>query len=1054
VSVDGNLEIGTELAGYRIEGLLGRGGMGYVYSAEHLLLGRRAAIKTLLPELAEDGDFKERFIRESRVVASIDHPNVIPIYDAGEAEGVAYIAMRYVQGPDLSEVIDREGGLPLERALTLLDQAAGALDAAHARDVVHRDVKPANVLVDEPTGRVFLTDFGIAKRAATRGLTKTGFFVGTLDYASPEQIQGQQLSSAADLYAFGCVLFECLTGRKPFDKETDVAVFHAHLLEAPPRVTEMRPELPEALDDVVARAMAKSPDERFSSARALIDAARAALGVEPPGTMRGPLATSAAPPRRTTGARLLASNLPAVATPLVGREQDVAAVTELLRRPDVRLVTLAGVGGTGKTRLALEVGSVLMPEFGSVLFVDLALINDPALVGSAIAEALGVGEARDQPLLETLRARIGEDDMLLLLDNFEQVVDAAPFVAELLGVAPRLKVLVTSQATLRVRGEHEYPVPPLALPDPADADLGSLAQSASVALFVERARAVRPDFELTADNAAAVAEICVRLDGLPLAIELAAARVKLLPPQAMLARLERRFELLTGGAVDLPERQQTLRNAIDWSYDLLNESEQAMLARLGVFVGGCSLEAAEGICGAPYGLGMGEVIDLLASLVDKSLVRQLEGSTGEPRFGMLETIREYALARLEERGEAEELQRRHAQSFLALAEAAEPELVRAGQAAWIQRLDEDNGNIRAALAWSLRSEEVELGLRMAGSLVRFWSLRGHMAEGRRWLTDAMQRAGGLPKAVLAKAYYAAGYSALGQGDYVQAKPFFEESLVLAREGADVRLEAASLQQLGFLVMARGAYVEDAEERAGQLAERSLELARTVGDKVTASGALNILADRATTRGHDTEAMQLFEEGLALRRELGDKRLIANSLLNLGRTELSRGQYARATQLLEEGLGLARELRDTWSMSVALTNLARIQLFDGAPDQAQSLFLEALKLAKDRGDKRVASECLQGIAAATADTDGAARAARLLGAAEAMLDAIGATASQLERSIEDHVGPVLRVRLGEEIWDAERSAGARLSADDAIALGLSVAPPEEAKAPLPGQPSPS
>jgi predicted ATPase len=1044
LSVNGKLEIGTELAGYRIDGLLGRGGMGYVYSAEHMLLGRKAAIKTLLPELADDGDFKERFIRESRVVASIDHPNIIPIYDAGEAAGVAYIAMRFVQGPDLAEVIDREGALPFERVLALLDQAAGALDAAHARDVVHRDVKPANVLVDEPTGRVYLTDFGIAKRGRTRGLTKTGFFVGTLDYASPEQIQGQELGAAADLYALGCVLFECLTGRKPFDKETDVAVFHAHLLEPPPRVTEVRPELPEALDEVVARAMAKSAEERFSSGRELIDAARAALGDVGPGTLRGSLLAPSAP-RRTTGARLVVSNLPLGSTPLVGREHEVAAVTELLRRTDVRLVTLAGVGGTGKTRLSLEVGSVLTPDFGNVLFVDLAPISDPALVGSAIAEALGVGEARDQPLLETLRARIGDDEMLLLLDNFEQVVDAAAFVAELLGVAPRLKVLVTSQATLRVRGEHEYPVPPLALPDPADADISSLAQSASVALFVERAQSVRPNFELTEDNAPAVAEICVRLDGLPLAIELAAARVKLLPPQAMLARLGRRFDLLTGGAVDLPARQQTLRNAIDWSHDLLNEPEQAMFARLGVFVGGCSLEGAEGVCGAPYGLGMGEVIDLLASLVDKSLVRQLEGSDGEPRFGMLETIREYALARLEERGEVEELQRRHAERFLALAEAAEPELVRAGQAAWLQRLDEENGNIRVALAWSLRSGDVELGLRMAGSLVRFWSIRGHMAEGRRWLTDAMQRASGLPPAVLAKAYYAAGYSALGQGDYVQAKPFFEESLVLSREGGDVRLEAASLQQLGYLVMARVADVEDADERAGQLAERSLELARTVGDKMTASGALNILADRATARGHETEAMELFEEGLALRRELGDKRLIANSLLNLGRTELTRGQYARATQLLEEGLGLARELRDTWSVSLALANLGRVQFFEGAPEQAQALFLEGLRLAKERGDKRVASECLQGIAAATASTEEAERAARLLGAAEAMLSAIGATASQLERSIEEQVGPMLRVRLGEDVWEGERAAGARLSADDAIALGLSVAPQKGAAA---------
>jgi predicted ATPase len=1027
---NGNLDIGSELAGYRIEGLLGRGGMGFVYSAEHMLLGRKAAIKTLLPELAGDGDFKERFIRESRVVASIDHPNIIPIYDAGESGGIAYIAMRYVQGMDLADLIERQGGLSAERTVAILDQAGGALDAAHAREVVHRDVKPANVLIDEPTGRVYLTDFGIAKAARTRGLTRTGYFIGTLDYASPQQIQGQQLGPPADIYALGCVLFECLTGQKPFAKETDVAVFHAHLLEPPPKVTDLKPELPAALDDVVARAMAKTEEERFTSCRELVDAARSALSG---GVPARPTVASAP---RPSGARLVASNLPAVSTPLVGRQRELTAVSELLRRDDVRLVTLMGVGGTGKTRLSLELGATLGPEFGNVLFVDLAPVTDPSLVGTAIAEALGVGEARDMPLLETLRARIGDDLMLLLLDNFEQVVEAAAFVADLLAAAPTLKVLVTSQAALRVRGEHEFPVPPLSLPDPSDAD--SMAESAAVALFVERAQSVRPDFELTPENTAAVAEICVRLDGLPLAIELAAARVKLLSPQAMLTRLGRRFDLLTGGAVDLPERQQTLRNAIDWSYDLLSEDEKRMFSRLGVFVGGAALEATEGVCGAPEGLGIGEVIDLLASLVDKSLVRQLEGSDGEPRFNMLETIREYALTRLEERGELDELQRRHAQRFLELAEAAEPELVRAGQATWLQRLDEENGNIRAALAWSLRSGDVELGLRMAGALVRFWSTRGHMAEGRRWLTDAMERASELPSPVLAKAYYAAGYSALGQGDYVQAKPFFEESLRLAREAGDVRLEAASLQQLGFLVMARGEYVEDAELRAGQLAEKSLELARAVGDKLTASGALNILADRASAGGRNTEAMELFQEGLALRRELGDKRLVANSLLNLARTELTRGEYARATELLEEGLALARDVRDTWSMSLALVNLGRVRLYEDATAEAQKLFLEALKLAKDRGDKRVAAECLQGLGAVSAAGGEPERAAQLFSAADSMLESIGATASPAERLICETFEVPLRKRLGEEAWESQRAAGGRLTAEDAIALGLSLA----------------
>jgi tetratricopeptide (TPR) repeat protein len=312
-----------------------------------------------------------------------------------------------------------------------------------------------------------------------------------------------------------------------------------------------------------------------------------------------------------------------------------------------------------------------------------------------------------------------------------------------------------------------------------------------------------------------------------------------------------------------------------------------------------------------------------------------------------------------------------------------------------------------------------------------------MTEGRRWLTDAMERASDLPAPVLAKAYYAAGYSALGQGDYVQAKPFFEESLRLAREAADVRLEAASLQQLGFLVMARGDYVEDAQERAGQLAEKSLELARTVGDKLTASGALNILADRASGAGRNTEAMELFQEGLALRRELGDKRLVANSLNNVARTELTRGQYERANELLEEALALARDVRDTWNMSLALVNLGRVRLYESAPAEAQKLFLEALKLAKDRGDKRIAAEALQGLGAVSAIGEDDARAVQLFSAADAMLESIGATASHAERQIAETFEAPLRERVGSDEWDAKRTAGSRLSAEDAIALGLSV-----------------
>ncbi len=546
-----------------------------------------------------------------------------------------------------------------------------------------------------------------------------------------------------------------------------------------------------------------------------------------------------------------------------------------------------------------------------------------------------------------------------MLDNFEQVLTASTLVHELLGAATGLTALVTSQASLRLREEREFPVPPLALPEPDGEGGSALAGSPAVEFFLDRARAVKPGFELTDENAAAVAGICRRLDGLPLAIELAAARVKLLSPQAILGRLEKRLDLLTGGAHDLPTRQRTLRDAIDWSYNLLEPSEQALLARLGVFAGGCSLEVADSVCGNKMNLG--EVFEGLASLVDKSLVRQSDGADGEPRFGLLETIREYALERLEAEGELEELRRRHAERYLELVLAAEPELTRANQALWLVRLDEENDNIRAALSWTISSGEVELGLQLAGALVRFWSTRGLMGEGRRWLGEALAASEGVPAATLAKAHFAAGYAALGEGDFMPAKEAFDRSLELAQEVGDRSAEAATLAQLAWLAMSAGQYDE-----ASELAEKSTELATETGDKLTASGALSTLAEIAAANEDYQEAIRLFESGLALRRGLGDKRLIANSLLRLGRAELTRGDDDRATTLLEEGLAVARQVRDTWSISVAVGNLGRVQLrTSGDPALAHTLLVEGLKLARDRNDKRVAAECIQGIAAVNA-----------------------------------------------------------------------------------------
>ena len=1027
------IQVGSEVAGYRIDSLLGRGGMGMVYLAEHMLLGRKAALKTLLVELASDTDFKARFIRESQMVAAIEHPNIIPIYDAGELEGTAYIAMRFVPGHDLDGLIKQQGRLSVQETLSILDQAGAALDAAHARGLVHRDIKPANILIEEGTGRIYLTDFGIAKEAGSSGgLTQPGFFLGTVDYAAPEQIEGQDIGPAADLYAFGCVLFECLAGRKPFVGATDIAVIKAHVLDPPPQLTSLRPDLPPAVDEVIARALAKQEGERYGSCRELIEAAQMALGASAAAPIAAPPATPvvdsvAAAPLTAAAPATADAPLPTAATVIVGRERELADVAALLRDTGVRLVTLTGLGGTGKTRLAIAAAAAVRGDFDTVAFVDLAPVHDPEFVPSTVARALGAQETAGRSALDALRDRLGGRSVLLVLDNFEQVLPAAAFVAELLAALPEATVLTTSQGALRLRGEREYAVPPLLLPEPSDAgDLDALRASPAVGLFLERARESRADFELTDENAEAVVQICRRLDGIPLAIELAAARVKLLPPQALLSRLQRRLDLLTGGASDLPERQRTLRNAMDWSYELLTETEQAVMTRMGAFVGGCSLDAAEAVGGEPFGLDIGGIVDTLASLVDKSFVRQREGADGEPRFSMLETIREYALERLDQRGETAQVQRLHAERFLELVEAAEPELTRANQGAWLQRLDDENGNVRAALAWSLEADEVELALRFAGALVRFWSIRGTMAEGRDALREALGRGAATPPAVQAKAAFAAGYADLGLGEFGDAGRWFEKSLELARTAADPAAEAAALAQLAWVAMTR---TSDGEGEARTLAEQAVTLGREVDDKRTTSGALNTLAELALQRGEQDGALELFEESLALRRGLGDRRLVANSLVTLGRARLAGEENAEATRLLDEALALARELRDTWSESVALGGLGKVRLLEGSPADAAELFRAALRLAVARRDRRAAADALLGVAASVAADDGET-GARLYGASQALLESINSVPSPAERLIERRLTPTLTGALSAQI-----AHGRGLGLEEAVALAL-------------------
>jgi non-specific serine/threonine protein kinase len=982
VNDDSTSLVGRTLAHFHVEAQLGAGGMGEVYLARDPRLDRAVALKVLPPDVAADIDRMQRFAREAKAASALNHPNVATIHDIGESDSVRFIVMEYVEGQTLAQRLANQS-LTVREVIDVALQVADALEVAHGKGITHRDIKPANLMVT-PRGQVKVLDFGIAKTARSEAAppkqvmttsveTAVGLVIGSVPYMSPEQVLGRVVDHRSDLFSLGVTLYELATGRHPFAGATATETMDRILYTRPERMAADNDVLASELERITFRCLEKKVEQRYQSARDLLVDLRRLQQVGAPRTE-----VPVDHPRH---------NLPAQITSFIGRDKEIDDIRRLLA--STRLLTLTGAGGCGKTRLALQVASELLEQFRHGIWViDLAPLSDPNLVPSALAGVLHLQEGPQRSLIEVLSGFVRTRQMLIVLDNCEHLIAACAQLAEgLLKAGPDLRILATSRESLSLHGELVWRVPSLSVPSANEVG-ESAAQSDAVRLFVDRAAAVAPAFSIAEANAAIISDICRRLDGIPLAIELAAARLNMLAVDQISERLNDRFRLLTGGSRTALARQRTLEATVDWSYDLLSAVERRLLCRLSVFAAGWTLEAAEEVCGGDN-IRKEALLDLLSHLVDKSLVIADEKHR---RYRLLETVRQYGRDRLLRSRQAEGIRGRHFTFFLELVRRAEPYLQSHDQVEWLNRLHVEYDNVRTALEWSATTpQRRRQGLELAAMLLWFWVKRGLFAEGRQWLEGPLALERDASPRQRAKAMVALAHMLYFSGDFDSAVVVLDELLALGRASNDLYAIGWALAFRSISLIDLGAFDE-----AERLASEAQRVAAESGDR--------------------------WVEGLALMFQA-----LAAHFTN---------RYDRADRLYDECLARARATGDQLLLSNALGNLASLRVMQGHHRAAKTLGAESVKYSVALTDFRGIAWSLEPVAAVAAAEGDAERAARLWGASDSLLEHVGSTLTPTHQWFRASYFSAASERLGHDAFRAALLQGRAMSFAQAAQYALS------------------